>query len=343
MEWTEASAYPGRVGASETFDPLELYDELVMEGRAPDPTTFAARYPAFPDLLQRISSLEALRRELDRAAAHIADAEPEWPEEIGGFRLVDRLGKGGMGVVFAAERQGRRCALKMLRCDSALAHERFQREAAVVKTLGHPGIVRAIAYGIEAGRAWLATELVEGETLRTSLHERGALGVHRAVQVAVEVAEALGHAHERGVVHRDVKPENIVITAEGTPKLIDFGIALSVGIDRRLTRTGTFLGSPRYAAPEQIRGAKGSIGPWSDTYALGATLFEMLTGRTPYETSAEARTAAFEAKRPPRGPRDLDKAIPRGLNRVVRRALSPRIERRYQGGDALAEALRACR
>jgi hypothetical protein len=163
------------------------------------------------------------------------------------------------------------------------------------------------------------------------------------VRLGTEIADALAHAHSRGVIHRDVKPSNIIVTLDGRAKLIDFGIAVtSENHDDRLTRTGTFIGSHGYAAPEQLRGEHDSVGPWTDTYALGATLFEMLTQRTPFETATFADRLVHVDAAPPFGPRHFNRRVPRGLDALVMRALDPDPVQRFQDGEEMAEALRGC-
>jgi hypothetical protein len=163
------------------------------------------------------------------------------------------------------------------------------------------------------------------------------------VRLATEIADALAHAHGRGVIHRDVKPSNVIVTLDGHAKLIDFGIAVTSEDDSdRLTRTGMFIGSHGYAAPEQLRGEHDEVGPWTDTYALGATLFEMLTQRTPFEAATYADRLGRAGEPPPCGPRHHNRKVPRALDALVMRALHPDPKVRFHDGEELAEALREC-
>jgi serine/threonine protein kinase len=342
--------------SAEPLDPLELYDELVMTGQAPDPREFCREYPEHPDLLKRIEQLEALRVELDGIARDLSRGVQEWPSEIGGFRLVKRLGQGGMGVVFIGENIATKqtCAVKLLSSKSALALERFRREARVIEGLDHPGIPTAFGFGVVRGQAFLATELLSGTSVAELIHQsQGMMPVRSkkplttpprhllpmdlngVVRIVCSVADALGHAHQNGILHRDVKPANIMITDDGKTKLIDFGLAFESVPGERLTKTGTFLGSPAYAAPEQLKGDQNAIGPWTDTYSVGATLFEMLTHRTPFGDSKRAS----EREKLPVTARDLNSEVPRSLDKIVKKALSFNPKKRYRDGAELARVL----
>jgi len=353
-------------------DPLALYHELVLEGRAPDAVEFCRRYPESPSLADRIRELDSLRSDLARLAGGNRELPVEDVPEIPGFRVIAPLGAGGMGAVFLAEQHSpkRLCALKLMTSTSVAALERFRREADLAAGLSHPSIAAVYSFGVAGDQPYLATELVHGFSLRALLSaadvvapdaasdwltdaiRRVAEGdsresssatapTHVMVGLATQVAESLAHAHERGVVHRDVKPSNVIVSLDGRAQLIDFGLALAVGgPDDRVTYDGAFVGSHEYAAPEQLRGELDNIGPWTDTYALGATLYEMLTQRTPFEaiTFADRLRVIDE---PPPEPRRFNRKIPRALNDVVMRALQPVADRRFHDGEELVEALRA--
>jgi serine/threonine protein kinase len=362
-------------GSTTSDDPLALYDELLLEGRAPDPAAFCARYPEHPSLAGRIEALGKLRGELRRLIAPEPSPLSSPPEPPTGFTILGKLGEGGMGTVYLAEQKtpNRLCSLKFVHHSSEEAYRRFEREADVAARLEDPSIATVYAFGEHKGRAYLASEYVHGFSLRallqvadlvapgagfnwvveamrhlgegTGTHERASAPgpVSTMLDLATQVADALGHAHERGVVHRDVKPSNIVVTFDGTPKLIDFGIAVAGdAVDSRVTQTGAFIGSYDYAAPEQLRGEVDAIGAWTDTYALGATLFEMLTLRTPFECASYADRVARSDEPPPHGPRRFNSDVPSALDALVLRALDPNAESRFQDGREMAEALRDC-
>ncbi len=323
-------------------DPVELYDALAMSGRAPDPAVFAARYPEIPDLLERLKQLDALRRDLDLLASAITEAKPRWPEKIGAYKLLAPLGEGGMGAVFLAERQGStiRCALKLCRSASAHTAKRFAREAEVLAGLAHPRIARVIDYGVQAGVGYLASELISGRSLRQVLDAKDIADWRAAHGLATQLAEALAHVHERGIVHRDVKPTNVMVTTTGEVKLIDFGIARPFRQDSdRLTATGAFVGSEPYAAPEQVRGESSQVGPWTDVWGFGATLYEMLTRAPPFGDATLSLRRKKPDLRPKEWPRDYDSEVPRRLDRLVARALEAKPRRRFADGAALVEAL----
>jgi serine/threonine-protein kinase len=334
-----------RPSGSSATDPLELYDELVMDGHAPEPAAFAARYPDHPDLLVRIAGLEALRADIDRELGHATQHEPRPPAQVGGFRLGKRLGVGGMGAVYEGldPSTGGRYAIKLLRYQTAAALVRFEREARLASSLDHPAIAHVFAFGREGALAWLATELVAGRSLRDRLSDcPGGLPLEEALRIGLAVAEALAHAHAAGVLHRDVKPSNVMLGAEGRVRLIDFGLAIEHRrVNDRITRTGAFVGSHNYAAPEQLRGARPDLGPPTDVYAAGATLYETLVGRTPFESPTIAARLRHVDEKPPRSPRRLRPEVPRGVEKVVLRALAPAPKRRFATGGELAAAVRA--
>lgn len=273
------------------------------------------------------------RLELLRVAGFARAPGPreEFPERLGDFRLLTRLGGGGMGVVYLAEQLalGRRVAVKLIRPEQLYfpgARARFEREAQAVARLAHPGIVQVHTVGDERGLPYIAMELVDGATLSdvlTRLRAQpspDARGEHlldavcaclgRQVQAAEraappfdlswndacvwigrELAQALEHAHQRGVVHRDIKPSNVMLTPGGRVLLVDFGLAMASGVDT-LTRPGSALGSLPYMAPEQVDGRVAEIGPRTDIYGLAATLYELISLRRPFEAADSTRLRA---------------------------------------------------
>jgi serine/threonine protein kinase len=312
---------------------LDLYDELVMAGGKPDAAAFAAKYPHDGTLLGRIQRLDALRRELDDAVQK--QPQRAWPKAIGGYALGEQLGEGGMGAVFAVK--GQPYAVKLLRSDTAIALQRFEREAAVAKTLSHPGIAALVAFGIEDGQAYLVSERISGRTLK-AVREEGAPDVVHACEWLLDAAAAAGHAHEAGIIHRDIKPSNIMVTDDDRVKLIDFG--LSTGGAQALTKTGVFIGSHNYAAPEQLKGEKHAIGPATDVYGLGATLYELLTGAAPFGFATFAARIEHSDAVPERAPHDVNPAVSKALSKIVMRALSPQPKRRYASVEAFSIELR---
>jgi eukaryotic-like serine/threonine-protein kinase len=230
----------------------------------------------------------------------IAVVEKRW---IWPFELLDKLGEGGMGVVYRARYvvDNRHVAVKLLPPDVANATilSRFERELEILKTLRHPNIVRSFGGVCEGNQHFYAMELVEGGTLDKLLEERGKFSAEVTIQLALQMASGLAYAHERGVVHRDVKPGNFLLTSAGKLKLSDFGLA-TVEAATKITAAGKTMGTFPYMAPEQIRG-RPPVSPQTDLYALGCVIFEMLTGRTPFtgDTPAEVMHKHLDAA-PPR-------------------------------------------
>jgi eukaryotic-like serine/threonine-protein kinase len=265
----------------------------------------------------------------------------------GRYRLIAPLGEGGMATIWRAvdEQLDREVAVKLLRpqfsADAGFA-ARFKQEARSAGGLSHPNIVSVYDYGTDGadGEQYIVMELVEGRDLSAVLHERGALSVDDAVRVAIGVAGALEVAHRKGIVHRDVKPGNILITDGGDVKVTDFGIARAVA-EASMTVTGTTLGSVHYFSPEQARGDE--VTGASDVYALAIVLFEMLTGRRPFEADSAAAVALKRLNEDPPTPGAIGRPVPPGLEAILMRALSRDQADRYPDAGAFAEALRVWR
>ena len=280
-----------------------------------------------------------LGRTLQERAAGLLQDPPAEGRELGPYRLVREIGAGGMGVVYEAEdtRLRRRVAIKLLPPEYGRdpgAKERFLREARAASALDDANICTVHDIGESQGRLYLVMAYYEGETLRERLR-RGRLPAAEARQVAVQVARALARAHDAGIVHRDVKPANVMLTRRGEVKVLDFGIAKMRG-DAALTLTGRCLGTPAYMSPEQVRGEP--VDARADLWALGALLYEMLSGRRPF--AGENEQAVFHGILN-REPDPLDRVCPEapaGLVRVAARALSKDPARRYQSaGELLAD------
>jgi tetratricopeptide (TPR) repeat protein len=265
--------------------------------------------------------------------------------DVPGFVILGECGRGGMGVVCLAEQAGlgRRVAIKFLRPELAGAEAqraRFRGEARALARLQHPNIVQVFDSGEHAGRFYIVEEYVRGGSLDQSM-ARKPLGARAAAEMVVTLARAVQHAHEKHVVHRDLKPANVLLDDDGCPKISDFGLAKQLdhnGLSGQ-TESGTILGSPSYMAPEQIIGRKGRVGPPADLYALGAILYEMLTGRPPflaaslYETLALVRTVDCVP------PSRLQPGLPRDLETVCVKCLAKDPSRRYPTALALADDL----
>ena len=261
---------------------------------------------------------------------------------VGRYLLRREIGRGYSSVVFEAldTRGGETVAMKLLMPPAGMSAarraemiERFTREARAVAALSHPAIVSVREAGHDAeGRPFLTMELLRGETLRARLVREGALPPEEAVSVALHLADGLRHAHERGIVHRDVKPDNVFLQEDGQIKLMDFGVAQMLA-DGAITQTGTVVGSPAYMSPEQIVG--GRLDAASDVFSLGVTLAEMVQGRKPYDAPTIPAVMHRILYRAP----DIAGVQPRILRPVLARALARRRTSRYPDMPAFAEAL----
>jgi len=265
------------------------------------------------------------------------------PREAGPFRLLAELGRGGMGVVYEAEdrRSGRRVALKVLSPDIEYtdeAYQRFEREARLAAAISHPRCVYVLGSHEVDGSPAIAMELMTGETLADRIVGGEAVPVGDAVRWALEMLEGLEAARRAGVIHRDVKPSNCFLDGDGGLKVGDFGLARTLARDVELTVSGQFLGSPLYASPEQVRGE--AVDTRSDVYSVGATLYALLAGRPPFEAAGLGELLSKVLTEEPEPLRSLRREVPRGLARIVRRAMSK--DRRHRPADprALARALR---
>src|SRR5215471_13491111 len=260
------------------------------------------------------------------------------------YQLEDPIGRGGMATIYRGRdvHMDRVVAVKVLReiysTDPKFV-TRFQREAKAASALQHPNIVQVYDYGQTNGNYFIVMELVEGTDLRRYLRSRGILDIDRAIIIAHDIALGLGAAHRRGIVHRDVKPQNVLVGRDASIKLTDFGIA-SVYKDinaERLTTTGMTLGTVQYYAPEQAQGE--IVSPAADVYALGIVMYEMLTGRPPFDGDTPVAVAMKHIQEPPEPPSTYNPSIAPGLERIILRCLEKDPRDRFRDGDALAYAL----
>jgi protein kinase-like protein/PEGA domain-containing protein len=260
-------------------------------------------------------------------------------EYFGDYRLLERLGRGGMASVYKAERRGEVSALKRplpAFLDEPEFLERFQREAEIGRALHHPNIVRILERGAVDNVPYFTMELVPGETLQAHLQHAGALPPRAAAGIVVQVAEALDYAHLKGVVHRDLKPSNVMVLESGMAKVMDYGIARARRFEG-MTVTGSFLGSPEYVAPEAIEG-KGDAR--SDLYSLGVIFYEALTGRRPFSADTPFGVLRKHLTEPPPPPSLLVPALPAELERIVLRLLDKQPDQRPAGAEELVNELR---
>ena len=262
----------------------------------------------------------------------------------GRYVLLEPVAMGGMATVWRARDEvlARTVAVKVLRDDLATdpgLSERFRREAVSAARLTHAHIVSVFDAGEDQGRAFIVMEFFEGDTLGSVVQAKGPLSPPRAVAVAVPVLSALGFAHAQGVIHRDVKPANILIGVDGRVKVADFGIARAAYRDggQEITTTGSLLGTVRYLSPEQVQGVE--IDGRSDLYSLGVSLYEMLTGRPPFVAASDMGTAMMRLTADPLPPRAIRPEIPRDLEAIVLRAMAVRPDDRFADAETMRAAL----
>src|SRR6516164_5739513 len=264
--------------------------------------------------------------------------------QIPGYEVEAVLGRGGMGVVFKARHLTlkRVVALKMLLAGAYARPEelaRFRREAEAVAALRHPNIVQVHDAGDITGRPYFTMECVEGGSLAQSLAGKPQ-PPRRAAELVATLASAVQFAHKSGFIHRDLKPGNVLLTADGVPKITDFGLVRSIVAGPEVTRSGDFLGTPCYMAPEQARGHASAVGPAADIYALGVVLYEMLAGRPPFEGSTAAETLQKVIGEDPAAPSRLNPKVPPDLDTICLKCLQKSPARRYASAQDLADDLR---
>jgi serine/threonine-protein kinase len=256
------------------------------------------------------------------------------------YRVLDRLGSGGMADVYCAEdtQLGRNVALKLLYrrfAEDEEFVERFRREASSAAGLQHPNIVGVFDRGEWDGTYYIAMEYLKGHTLKQLVREHGAMPPDLAVDITIQVLRAAKFAHKRGVVHRDIKPHNVILDEEGRAKVTDFGIARAGASD--MTETGSIMGTAQYLSPEQAQGQP--VSPRSDLYSIGVMLFELLTGRVPFDAESPVTIALKHVSEQPVAPSQLNPAVPPALDAVVLRALEKDPALRFADADEFAAAL----
>jgi serine/threonine protein kinase len=326
------------------LDLLVEWEELRGQGKRATPEELCpddARLQAL--LSERLARRQRLHAALDfpDVTRHTQVASPGSLPVIDGYEIGELLGRGGMGLVFKAVQKGlkRPVALKIVVSGAYAGAEeraRFRTEAEAVARLHDPGIVQIYEVGEQAGCPYLALEFVSGGSLAQQLN-----GVpmppRRAAQLLLELARAVQHAHEQGIVHRDLKPANVLLTAGGVAKIADFGLAKLLDVEQGQTHTGVVLGSPSYMAPEQAAGKVRTIGPATDVYALGAILYELLTGRPPFVGASVLEKLDLVRDHDPVPPQALQPGMSSDLATISLKCLEKNPADRYPSATALAE------
>jgi serine/threonine protein kinase/photosystem II stability/assembly factor-like uncharacterized protein len=270
--------------------------------------------------------------------------QPSSRPEIAGFEVLEELGRGGMGVVYKARQKslGRVVALKMLLSGPFADAEdlaRLRVEAESIARLQHPNIVHVYDIGEEKGWTFISLEFLDGGNLARALDGRP-WPVERAVRLIETLARAVHAAHQRGVIHRDLKPANVLLTADGSPKITDFGLAKRLDAGIAHTRTGAIMGTPCYMAPEQAEGRSKDVGPATDVYALGAIFYELLAGRPPFQADSSFDVMTKVVQEEPAPLRRLRPEVPAAVEQVCLTCLQKDPGRRYPTALALADAVR---
>ncbi len=352
-------------------DPIVLqFIAEVEAGRSPDLDEFCARQPedhratvrercrGFLEIQRVLGQMREPPR-VDTSGSAERPPDPMLGKQLGNYVLERRIGEGGMGVVYLARQAklNRPVAVKVLPTGAAIKRgrrERFDREARLPAKLDHPGIVKVFDAHEEGDLRWYVMEYVSGGSLHDILQdlrrlpstdEKGTPAarkgwITRAAQIAAEVADALDHAHQHRVVHRDLKPQNVLLDSGGACRVVDFGLALDLDLRDGQTGEGEAIGTTYYMSPEQVRGDRERIGTATDIYSLGVVLYEMLTLRRPFEGSTREQVFAAIAASHPRSARRLNPSVPQDLETICLKALEKNPQHRYASAAAFARDLR---
>ena len=326
-------------------------DQIIAEylaaeesGVAPPPSDVVA---ANPDLAEELRNFFASRQELAVALPNEPLRKKFVPPKVryfGDYELIDEIARGGMGVVYRAKQTSlnRIVAIKMILAGHLASDDdvkRFRTEAEAAGQLKHPGIVPVHEVGVHEGHHYFSMDYIEGHSLTEIVRENPLAG-RKAAEYVRSIADAVQYAHLQGTLHRDLKPSNILIDGDDQIHVTDFGLAVRVEGDSELTRTGQILGTPAYMPREQAQSKRGLIGPASDVYALGAILYELLTGRPPFRSETAIETLKLVIEAEPVSPRLLNPKVPRDLETICLKCLQKEPHKRYLTAEDLAEELR---
>jgi|GEM_PF-1607889 len=315
------------------------WDALISKCLQPNPAKRIQSAAEFLNLLDEI------RRAAETFASHspLSMEDSLVGQTLGAYRLVSRLGQGGMATVYKAYEPAldRYVAIKILPqffASDPVFVQRFRREAKAVAQLNHPNIVPIYSFGESGSVTYIAMQFVQGDTLK---HEGQKFSLDDSLRLLIPIARALAYAHQRGIVHRDVKPSNILVAEGGWPLLADFGLAQMAQVSGKLTESGVGMGTPMYMSPEQGQGEK--IDQRSDIYSLGIVLYEMLTGDVPFRADTPMAIVIKHISAPMPLPSSINPNIPDYLEALILKATAKNPEDRYQTAEELAEAMEFAR
>lgn len=332
---------------------VRLTEEL-RAGRLPDIEQAVREHPHLAAELRELWAAVMVAEQVAsdaRSASQTMEQKPEpvrpgvAPAPNGEYELLEEIGRGGMGIVYRARQQSlnRVVAIKRLLAggfSTSQNEARFRAEAEAAAKLAHPHIVSVYEVGSLDGQPYFSMQLVQGTTLSERL-AAGPMPPREAAAMLAKVCRAIHYAHQQGVLHRDLKPSNILIDQVGEPHVSDFGLAKQIEGPESLTRSGAVLGTPSYMPPEQAAGNRGELGPASDVYSLGAILYQMLTGRPPFQAASPVDTVLLVLEQDPLPPRLVNPKADRDLELIALRALQKPPGLRYPTAAAMADDLEA--
>jgi serine/threonine protein kinase len=322
---------------------LERYLDSLHSGDLASRSVLIERHPELAQWIRCIELLDRLAPDATLPYVEQPAAQEAAPQPFGKYELLEEIGRGGMGVVFRARQTelDRLVAIKMIlssRLASADDVGRFHAEAKAAGSLRHPNIVAIHDAGEVHGQHFFAMDFVEGRSLSQAL-AGGPFEPRQAAQCLATIGRAVQYLHEHQIIHRDLKPSNILLAPDGTPFVTDFGLAKALAFDSPHTQTGTMVGTLGYMAPEQTLGEAGTITPQSDVYSLGAILFELLTGRPPFQNASPFDTLMQVMEKDPPRPRKLNRNVPLSLEWICLKCLEKQPRNRYESAAALVDDL----